>query len=310
MGLRIAVTGASGFLGAHLVQEGRRRNHSVLGLDKVESANAIKCDILDQELLCRRFEAFGPELILHAAARTDLKGTEIQDYRENTDGTRNVIDAAKASGARRIIHFSSRLVFRLGREPQHIDDYSATTPYGISKALSEGIVRAAEGIQTCIVRPTSIWGPGFGTPYRAFFEAVRRGVYLHPRGRIVWKDFGYVENAVDQVFACLSEDGSLDGQTYWLKDPPIELGAFAATVARHFGVKAPRTAPLAVLSVAATAGSALERLRVEAPITRFRLQNLLTPMTYKIGDTPALGTVNLDDGVKRTCEWIVGRRPG
>lgn len=301
---RIAVTGASGFIGKHLVSKARPYASDVLALDIDPSPGVQECDILDQPALSRHFMAFRPDVVLHAAARTDLRGSRLEDYGANFDGTRNAIVAARAAGAVRFVHFSSRLVFRLGHAPGHEFDYSATTPYGVSKAISEGIVLSTDGIESCIVRPTSIWGPGFGTPYRGFFDAVRRRLYLHPRGLEVWKDFGYIENCVAQVLSLLDEGAEVQGRVYWLKDAPLELGAFADMIANCFGVAPPRRTPLPALKALALAGDGVERLGLTAPLTTFRLNNLITPMLY--GGTSLLPStsISLDQGVQRTCDWL------
>jgi nucleoside-diphosphate-sugar epimerase len=304
MAQRIAITGASGFIGKHLVSKARLHASDVLALDIEPSPGVQMCDILDQLSLRSHFMAFRPDVVLHAAARTDLRGGRLEDYGANLDGTRNAIVSAREAGATRFVHFSSRLVFRLGHAPRHEFDYSATTPYGLSKAISEGIVLSTDGIESCIVRPTSIWGPGFGTPYRGFFDAVHRRLYLHPRGLEVWKDFGYIENCVAQVLSLLDEDSKVQSRVYWLKDAPLELGAFADMIANNFGVAPPRRTPLPVLKALALAGDGMERLGLTAPLTTFRLHNLVTPMLY--GDTNLLPakSISLDQGVQSTCDWL------
>ena len=119
------------------------------------------------------------------AARTDLDGSSIDDYSANTDGCRAVIEAAaRHPQIQRVIFASSMLVCALGYSPKHDSDYCPTTRYGESKVLGERYVRemAADHFPWTIVRPTSLWGPWFSVPYKKFFDAVARRMYLHPRG--------------------------------------------------------------------------------------------------------------------------------
>ena len=84
-----------------------------------------------------------------------------------------------------------------------------------------------------IARPTSIWGPYFGTPYRAFFSAVLSQRYLHARGRKVHKTMGYVSNTVQQLLSLAANIHISSGLPYFLGD--------AATVEIEHGHDLSRT---------------------------------------------------------------------
>ena len=165
----------------------------------------------------------------HLAARTDLGGATLADYAANTRGVENLIDAASSSATiRRVMFASSRLVCKIGYQPAADDDYCPSTVYGESKAIGERVVRARAASAAwdwIIVRPTSIWGPWFGVPYRVFFDAVARGRYVHPRGRRIAKSFGYVGNTVHQLLALASAPSAdLHARTLYLADyPPIDV---------------------------------------------------------------------------------------
>jgi nucleoside-diphosphate-sugar epimerase len=201
------------------------------------------------------------------------------------------------------------LVCRIGHAPRGETDYCPNTFYGESKVESEKLVRRdATGFPWTIVRPTSIWGPWFGAPYRDFFEAVRRGVYVHPRGRRIRRSYGFVLNTVAQLER-IASGGQLAGRTVYLADyEPVELWQWSAAIQRHLGARAVREVPLWMLKVAAKCGDAAKDLGYKAPpMTSFRLNNLLTEMIH---DTSPLRTVcgevpfSMEEGVRVTCEWL------
>ena len=180
----------------------------------------------------------------------------------------------------RTVVASSRLVCRLGYEPRSDEDYCPTTAYGASKVETERIVRATTDLPWVLVRPTSIWGPWFGVPYRDFFLNVARGRYVHPAGRRIEKSFGYVGNTTWQLHRLMTaHPADVLGRTFYLgDDPPIEVLDLARRISATLGRRAPRTVPLPLLRSAAIAGDVAERAGVRAPLTSFRLDNLLTPV--------------------------------
>jgi nucleoside-diphosphate-sugar epimerase len=208
-GRRVLVTGGSGFIGTNVVEAFLRDGWVVLNVDiappkvPAHAPNWQQLDILDDVALRRAFVSFRPELVIHLAAKTVLdERTTLAHYAANVQGVQNVINAIQAAGSvERTFFTSSRLVCRLGYVPKDDTDYQPSTLYGLSKVRGEQLVRAAPpncGTWT-ILRPTGIWGPWFGVPYRDFFNTIRRGRYVHPARRDARKSYGYVENTVYQL---------------------------------------------------------------------------------------------------------------
>jgi nucleoside-diphosphate-sugar epimerase len=256
---------------------------------------------------------FKPELIVHLAARTDIDGATIADYDANTVGVKNMIAATQAVGTvRRILFASSRYVHRTEVFPRADNDYSPFTAYGESKVEGERIARSSGlEIPWAIFRPTSIWGPWFRIPYRTFFDTVRRGFYVHPRGRKISKSYGYVGNVVHQIKQFLTVDAArIDKRTFYVSDDQnMDVLEFGQLIQRAFGAPPIREAPLAVLKGLALAGDVLKKLGVSnPPLTSFRLTNLLTPMDYDICLTTQVAgpaPYTLEAGVQLTVEWIL-----
>lgn len=317
---RIVVTGGSGFIGTNLVEALCEHDHAVVNIDikapALPGRHALwrNVDVCDRTALLAAVSEAAPQAIVHLAARTDLNGSSVADYAANTDGVRNLIDAASAAAVGRVLFASSRLVCRIGYQPLSPTDYQPTTAYGRSKVIGEQLVRAASDVafEWTLVRPTSIWGPWFHIPYRNFFDAIRKGRYVHPRGRRVRKSFGYVGNTVHQLMQLLRAPGeAVHGQMFYLADyEPLEVLQWGQRVRTEFGAPPIRQVPMQALRLAASLGDAAQRLGWNnVPLTSFRLDNLVTEMLH---DTTALQQVcgplpyALDAGVVDTVRWMRG----
>ena len=315
---KIVVTGGSGFIGTNLVEHFHRHGDTVLNLDVSPPRNLLhenlwhELSILDRDALDEAVRTFDPEYIVHMAARTDLKGVNLDDYAANTRGVANVIDVARrVKRVKRVIFASSMLVCKVGYRPQSSTDYCPATIYGESKVCSEKIIaRDASDLPWAIVRPTSIWGPWFDIPYKDFFTAVRRGLYVHPRGRRIRRSYGFIGNTVVQLGRLLSEPlDKVRFRTFYLSDyEPVELKSWATTIQQAFGAPPVREVPLALLRCGARIGDFMAACGYSAPpLTTFRLTNLLTDAVHDV--TPleeVCGAVpyTVEEGVARTVEWM------
>lgn len=320
---RYLVTGGSGFVGTNLIERliSAHPDAAILSLDpsrpKIREHERFwtALDIRDGAAVSRAFTDFAPTDVVHLGARTDLEGRRVADYDSNTDGTMAIISASnKSKTATRVIYASSRLVCRIGYQPTADDDYCPPNAYGASKVEGELLVRRLATKTWTILRPTSIWGPWFGVPYRDFFDTVLQGRYVHVAKGPLMKSFGYVGNSVYQILRILeAPEKSVVERTLYLGDyPPIEVGAFADTIRQMSGVDPVIRVPEGFVRVAARVGDLLGGLGwSRVPLTTFRLNNLLTPMVY---DLSALESVvgplpySADEGIHQTLDWLASRR--
>jgi nucleoside-diphosphate-sugar epimerase len=200
-------------------------------------------------------------------------------------------------------------VFDLGYTPAHERDYHASTLYGQSKARGEELVREARDLRGwTILRPSGIWGPWFAAPYRHLFATIRRGVYVHPGHRAVRKSYGYVENSVDQMIRlATAPPAKVEQRTFWIADPAIDVREWTGLIQTALHAPRIRTAPVGLLRIAARLGDVAKRASLPAPMTSFRLNNMVTDMLF---DTTELEAVvgpppfSPERGVARTVEWL------
>lgn len=318
--MRVIVTGSSGFIGGHVIQELAAQGHDVLGIDRVSPARPIPSvsfravDLLDRDLLATSFAEFAPESVIHLAARTDLlEQQDIAGYAANIEGVDNVIAAIRASpSVRRAIYTSSQLVCRVGYIPKRDDDYLPNTLYGESKVRTERIVRAADGgdVDWCIVRPTLVWGPGMGPHYQRFFRMVTQGRYFHVGSKPLYKSYGYVGNVVHQYKRMLTVDAAaILRRTFYLADyEPVSLRAWADAFQRRLGAPPIRSVPESIARAGASVGDLLNRVGWQRfPYNSFRLGNVLTEYVFDLSPTrDVCGPVpcSVEEGVEATVRWL------
>ncbi len=171
--MRIAITGASGFVGSSLTRSLVAAGHGVRCLDRVRHPGLddldvewSTVDILDRDQIAPALE--GVELVYHLAAVISVTGDPTGIVRRvNVDGVRNVAQAALEAGVGRFVHCSSVHAFDL-EAADHVTEEKpkATNPnlpaYDLSKAAGEVELHKviARGLDAVIVNPTGIFGPG------------------------------------------------------------------------------------------------------------------------------------------------------
>ena len=319
--IKVLITGGSGFIGTNLCEFLQSNGYDWLNFDVAEpkiyshKSNWKKVDILDFSSFSRELTRFKPHVIMHLAARTDLRGTSQKHYEVNTVGTENLIKSILLQNPQpqKTIFFSSRLVFDIKRIPKHEYDYSASTAYGTSKVEMEQIIlKNSEQLNNwTIARPTSIWGPWFETPYKDFFDQVKSRRFLKVKGFNPVKSFGFVDNLVLRVVHIgIEEQEALSKKATFLADlKPLSVNDWADLISLEFGTKKALTVNRRVLKYVATLGDIIERIVPgRFPLTTFRLDNLLTDMVYNLDDLADAtfpDPTSVSEGVHKTVNWYV-----
>lgn len=317
---KILITGGSGFIGTNAMIYFLSKGHEVHNFDmrppqyEAHLPFWTKGNINNLEEYRNAVTKFAPEYFLHLAARTDLlEEKDLENgYRSNILGVKNTIEIVQqTSSIKRIIFTSSRMVCRIDYIPKDFEDYCPPNLYGTSKVMGEKIVKESSlDKEWCIVRPTSIWGSWFDTPYIIFFRTIQNNFYFHPGKHKPHKSFGYVENTTYQLDKLLfAPCEKINKRTFYLCDyPALQLREWSELIRKALMSKPIKTYPMWLLKVIALAGDILYKLGWNrVPMTSFRLNNLITNMVYDTKELEAIcGPLphSLDYGVNKTVEWM------
>jgi nucleoside-diphosphate-sugar epimerase len=172
--MRLALTGGTGFIGAHLVDAALAAGHEVVALTRREQpprerVTWILGDLHDRSALEQLIEDV--DAAIHVAGVIGAR-TAAAFENGNVFGTLALLAAATAGGVRRFVHISSLAA----REPN-------LSLYGGSKARAEELVMGS-GLDWSIVRPPAVYGPGDKETLE-LFRMAKLGVMLMPRnGRV------------------------------------------------------------------------------------------------------------------------------
>lgn len=312
---KVLITGGSGFIGTNILLF-LIGKYEILNIDIRESKltelqkYTSLVDITNYEKLRNVVIGFSPDYIIHLAARTDLNGKFIHDYSANTVGVSNLMKIIhELPKLKKLIVTSSMLVCHTGYYPKDQFDYAPNTLYGESKVETEKIVWDNKPqCDWAIIRPTSIWGPWFGVPYRNFFDMVISRKYFHIGRKSCTKTYGYVGNAVYQIEQILfHETLNEDRKVFYIGDnPPTNIEIWANEIAAELNFNIKRV-PFWMLKTAAYFGDLLKLFNMTFPMTSFRLKNMTTDNiidlseTYKIAPNPPCSRI---DGIKATLQWL------
>ncbi|MBH5323265.1 NAD-dependent epimerase/dehydratase family protein [Aurantiacibacter sediminis] len=169
----LAVTGGTGFVGQAVLDEAKQRGIAIRALtrrpqDDDQNITWIRGDLSNRLALAKLMQ--DADAVLHIAGVVNAPD-EAGFKSGNVDGTRNVCDAAREAGVKRIVHVSSLAA----REP-------GLSMYGHSKRMAEEVVQVS-GLDWTIIRPPAVYGPRDTEIFELFKAAKMRVVPMPPKGR-------------------------------------------------------------------------------------------------------------------------------
>lgn len=321
----VLVTGASGFVGGHLVRRLAERGRRVRVLVRAGSDRSgfagvpveVEVGALDDAASLRRATA-GVRQVFHCAGLSADWGPWEDFRRANVEGPRNLVEAARDAGTvERLVHVSTTDVYGYPVRPcaENAPLRDVGLPYNRSKILGERAVREAAGragLPLTVVRPVTVYGPRSKDFVIGIATLLLKRQMVHIGRGAVPAGLLYVDNAVDAMIAAGASDATI-GRAYNLRDPdPTTWWEYVAVLARGLGVKPPTMSlPGPVATGVATVSEKLYgalRIRSRPVLTRHTARLLDRDQSYAIGrardDFGFTSPVGFEEGMRRTIGWL------
>jgi len=283
--MKVFVAGASGVIGRPLVRQLVAAGHAVTGMTRSEDraagireegAAAVVCDVFDAVALEAVVREASPEVVVHELtalpARLDYKAKEdplAPTNRVRTEGTRNLVAAAKAAGARRIV--AESVAFFYKPEGSWVKDEGAPLNLdapgnfgGAAAALAdlERQVTGAEGIEGIVLRYGWLYGPGtfFDRVGSQTEDALKRRLPIVGKGDGTFS-FAHVEDAAGATVAAIERGAP--GTYNVVDDEPAPMRDWVPVFCEAVGAKKPHRVPawLARLIAGSAAVASATQLR-------------------------------------------------
>lgn len=263
--MRVFVAGASGAIGRRLVPKLVAAGHEVTGTTRSEEraaairaagAQAAVVDVFDAERLRQAVEDARTEVVIHELTslpdRLDFRKQEVYEptNRVRTDGTRNLLDAARAAGARRFVCQSIAFAYRPDGERVKTEDDalmdSAPGPFGGGvRALHEmeQLVLGAEGLEGVVLRYGFFYGPGtyYADDGTTTSDVRRRRMPVVGKGTGLFS-FVHVDDAADATVAAVERGAP--GVYNIADDEPAQMRDWLPVFAEAAGAKKPFRVPV------------------------------------------------------------------
>ncbi|RUL88920.1 NAD-dependent epimerase/dehydratase family protein [Tautonia sociabilis] len=272
----IFVTGGSGLVGSHAVEEALRRGHRVRALVRPTSdttwldrwgVEKVLGDLEDPASL--RIGCEGADWVFNCAAKVGDWGTLEEFRRLNVEALRLLLDASVAANVSRFVHVSSLGVYE-GRDHHGTDE---TTPpaansldaYTRSKTEAEQLAlryHAERGLAVSVVRPGFIYGERDRTVLPKLLDALRKGTFTYFGSGDQALNCIYVKNLVAGIFLAAEVPAAV-GEVFNLTDGQrISKRQFVSRVAELAGLEPPsRKIPLKLAKVLATVVEGIAKAR-------------------------------------------------
>ena len=268
------VTGASGFLGSHLIELLDRQSLRVLVREtRLEGdIEAVEGSVLDSEAVEKAVD--GVECIYHLAGKVSRNPADVREpYRVHVEGTTTLCRAAKSAGVKRIVVASTSGTMAVTEDGETIPDETAPPPleliggwpYYTSKLYQEEAAKreCEGGPEVVILNPSLLLGPGDKrlSSTEDVLRFLARDIPVIPPGGVNFVDV----RDVAEAFRSAMEKGR-SGERYLLGGPNWSFKMFFERLERLSKVKGPKVRlPEAMYSIAGMAVDAFYRQLDKAP---------------------------------------------
>jgi nucleoside-diphosphate-sugar epimerase len=277
--VRALVTGATGFIGSHLVEllldQGWEVVCPVRNINNLKHLNGINISLIPYDSLEHEIEK-GPELdyVIHAAGAT--RAPNYTAFRSaNVELTERILDVVSNTHAshsiKKFVLISSQAVAGPSQDSEtpvrESDTPNPISLYGRTKLEAEQVTtRYQYLLPITIIRPSTVFGPR-DRDVLGVFRSARYRLAPYIAGPDRWISIIYVEDLTKGILAATTSPYSV-GETYFLANPePIIWREFALQVAHTMRDKAlPMPIPLFLLKIMATGGDFVGHITGSTPL--------------------------------------------
>ncbi len=319
--MRAFVTGATGFIGGHVVRRLRERGDEVVALvrspDKASELRQLGCELVKGDLsdeAAIRKGVHGCQSVFHVGAvyKVGIPKSEREPmFDANVRGTERVLDAAHSAGAQRIVYVSTVNIFGDTHGELVDEDYRRDEGEGFLSAYDETKYRShlvaedriAKGYPVVTVQPGGVYGPNDHSEIGNMIEQAQTGklkLKMFPNMGLM---FVHVDDVADGIL--LAHDKGRIGESYVLSGERNTMGGLVDKVCELSDRSPPRlTMPPVLMKLSAPLGPLIAPLMGFPPNLR-ELIKISDGVTYWAKDDKArreLGFAprDLDTGLKQT----------
>lgn len=321
--MKVLITGATGLLGGHLLEELQRRGEQIRALVlPVENAEqliaqgveVVRGDVTDASTLAPAVKDI--EIIFHLAGMMGVDRPLVDYHLVNVTGSENLYRAAQAAGVRRFVHTSSHTVYGLGYA-RFLTEEDALRPdpdpYSITKAEGDRLMRRLmlkRDVETVIIRPGTFFGPGDRLHFGRMAQRMKNG-----KGIMIGRGdnalpFCYVTDVV-QGFLLAAYHERAPGNVYNISnDRPLTQQEIFNAIADDVGGKRPtRHLPYLPIYYGSIVAEKIALITHSRPIvTRLGVMMFGTDTRHSVEKARReLGyepKVDIREGLRRAAAWF------
>lgn len=321
---KVLITGASGFIGFHLIQAALKEGYDVYAAVRASSNVAqfdgmqiqiIPFDFLDKTNIRKNFEQYHFDYVIHAAGLTRAR-TDEEYYEANVTTTINLAEVAEEFSVKKFIFYSSLaaigpIKYDLEKKITENTTPNPVTKYGKSKLLAEEKLKKISNLPWIILRPTAVYGPREKDLF-ILFKTLKKNLDLYIGRKKQLLTFVYAQDLVDVTMKAMKSNvkhesyNISDGSAYSKYD-------LADAVKKVLSLKPFRFhLPLPLVKFAASILEATSGKK--APVLSRDKLHELTAENWNVDISKAqkelgyFSEYNLQKGIKQTLEWYKDKK--
>ncbi|HET9424525.1 MAG TPA: NAD-dependent epimerase/dehydratase family protein [Gemmatimonadaceae bacterium] len=320
------VTGATGFIGKHLVDVLAAGGTDVRCLTRGRAGTDARPNVSFHQASYDRDDLGLPDSVLsgvrevyHLAGATRAVSSG-QFTNANVTVTERVLDRVQQlAPAARFVLVSSQAAAGPARDAQHprveTDPEAPIEDYGKSKAAAERVVKSRSDLEWTIARPVAVYGPG-DRDFLSIFAMVKRGIAVYPGIRNSVINTVYVSDAAAGIIAAARSPAAIR-KTYFLgDDTPESWKEIYRVIGETIGLAQPVeiSIPKGVVAFAGAVGDVVGSLSGRPSLLNSSKATLAAPKYWLCSSARARqdfgfsATTSLRDGMRMTYDWYLRHR--